>query len=83
MRAQVSLKVGKLKVEVYGGYGEVGGNCIALLEGDRKIIFDNGLRFSMLKRFYAGRVEPLGPVELRSVSAIPPRELYGGLPRCT
>lgn len=67
---------GKLTLEVYGGYGEIGGNCIVIKDGNRKIAFDNGIRFSVLRRYYRGRIQPLGPSELRSLEAIPPLKAY-------
>jgi len=69
---------GKVKIKVYGGLNEVGGNCIVIEDGDRKIIFDNGIRFSVIKKFYGGRIEPLGPSELRAVNAIPPLKAFQG-----
>jgi ribonuclease J len=69
---------GKVKIKVYGGLNEIGGNCIVIEDGDRKIIFDNGIRFSVIKKFYGGRIEPLGPSELRAIKAIPPLEAFQG-----
>ena len=66
------------RIEVYGGYKEIGGNCIAILDRDKKIIFDNGIRFWILRKFYRGRVTPLGSGELRSIGAIPPTEVFDG-----
>jgi len=50
---------GKVKIRVYGGLNEIGGNCVVIEDGDRKIVFDNGIRFSLLRKFYGGRIEPL------------------------
>ncbi|MEM1982520.1 MAG: hypothetical protein QXZ63_02515 [Sulfolobales archaeon] len=66
------------KIEVYGGWREIGGNCIVVRDGDRKVVFDNGIRFRELKRFYSGRVEPLGVAELRDLGIIPGLEVYSG-----
>ena len=65
---------GKVRVKIYGGLNEIGGNCVVVEDKDRKIVFDNGIRFSVLRRLYGGRIEPLGPLELRAVGAIPPLE---------
>jgi len=67
-------KYGKVKIKVYGGLDEIGGNCIVIEDGDRKIVFDNGIRFSVLRKFYGGRIEPLGLSELRAIGAVPPLE---------
>lgn len=45
-------------------------------DGDKKIVFDNGIRFQKLRLFYSGRVEPLGPTELRDLSIIPGLDVY-------
>jgi ribonuclease J len=69
---------GKVKVRVYGGLDEIGGNCIVVEDGDRKIVFDNGIRFSVLRKFYGGRIEPLGLSELRAIGALPPLDALHG-----
>jgi ribonuclease J len=63
---------GKVKVKVYGGLDEIGGNCVIVEDGDKKIVFDNGIRFSVLRKFYGGRIEPLGLSELRAIGVLPP-----------
>jgi len=75
-RRVLERRYGRVKVKVYGGLNEIGGNCVVVEDGDRKLVFDNGIRFSVLRRFYGGRVEPLGPSELRSVGVIPPSEVF-------
>jgi len=67
---------GSFKIEAYGGYGEIGGNCFIIRDGDRKIIFDNGIRFNILNKYFRGDIKPLGPRELRDVGAIPPIEAF-------
>jgi len=69
---------GKVKVKVYGGLGEIGGNCIVIEDRDRKIVFDNGIRFSALRKFYGGRIEPLGLSELRAIGVLPPLDALQG-----
>jgi len=64
MTPQKEIKVGNVSVTIYGGYREIGGNCVVVQEGDRKLIFDYGIRFDVMRRFYCDRVEPLGPVEM-------------------
>jgi len=67
---------GRTRIKVYGGFSEIGGNCVVVEDGDRRLVFDNGIRFSVLRRFYGGRVEPLGPSELRSIGVIPPLSVF-------
>jgi len=76
MNPQLTLLDGSITIEVYGGYDEIGGNCIVVKDRDRKIIFDNGIRFQVLRRYYRGRVRPLGVNELRSIGAIPPLSVF-------
>ncbi len=76
MKPQHVVTEGSLVVEIYGGYGEVGGNCIVIRDKDRKIVFDNGIKFSVLRRYYRGRIQPLGLNELRKLGAIPPLEIF-------
>jgi len=64
------------KIEAYGGYGEIGGNCFIIKDGDKKIVFDNGLRFNVLNKYFRGDIKPLGPRELREVEAIPPLKAF-------
>jgi len=78
LKPQLTVEEGSLKVEVYGGYGEIGGNCVVIRDRDRKLVFDNGIRFQVLRRYYHGRIQPLGVVELRSTGVIPPREVFEG-----
>jgi len=64
MIPQKEIKIGGVSITIYGGYGGIGGNCVVVQEGDRKLIFDYRIRFDIMRRFYGGRVEPLGPVEM-------------------
>ena len=75
MNQQKVFEYGKVKIKLYGGLDEIGGNCIVIEDKDRKIVFDNGIRFSIIRKFYGGRIEPLGPSELRTIGAIPPLEI--------
>ena len=76
MNPQLTISEGSITIEVYGGYREIGGNCIVIKDKDRKIVFDNGIRFQVLKRYYRGRIQPLGINELRSIGAIPPLNIF-------
>lgn len=76
MSSQKAFDYDGTKITVYGGFNEIGGNCVVVEEGDRRIVFDNGIRFSLLRKFYGGRIEPLGPVELRSIGVVPPLDVF-------
>ena len=55
------LAQGSTSIEIYGGYREIGGNCVVIRDGDRKLVLDNGIRFSILRKYYRGGLQPLGP----------------------
>ena len=76
LKPQYVVEEGSLTIEIYGGYREIGGNCIVIRDGDRRIVFDNGIRFSVLRKYYRGKIQPLGPRELRNIGAIPPIEVF-------
>jgi hypothetical protein len=58
------LKYDNFIAEVYGGFGEVGGNCTAIRDRVRKLAFDYGIRNGVMRKCYGGRIEPLGFVEM-------------------
>ena len=72
------FEIGDTVIEIYGGWNEVGGNCIVVKDGDKKIVFDQGIRYTVLRQFYGGRVEPLGISELRSINAVPDPSVFEG-----
>jgi len=75
MEPQKQLKYDNFIVEVYGGFGEVGGNCIVIRDGDRKLVFDYGIRYGVMRKYYGGRIEPLGPVEMIRLGVAPNPEV--------
>ncbi|MGC9149481.1 MAG: MBL fold metallo-hydrolase [Sulfolobales archaeon] len=76
MRPQLVTTEGSMTIEIYGGYREIGGNCVVIKDREKKIIFDNGIRFQLLKKYYRGRIQPLGIKELRSLGVIPPINIF-------
>ncbi|MEM1660781.1 MAG: hypothetical protein QXR17_06565 [Candidatus Bathyarchaeia archaeon] len=67
-----------VEVEVLSGARSIGGNFIKLKDGDRTLIFDQGLRFDVMGRFYTGSIAPKGLRELREIGAVPKAEWYDG-----
>jgi ribonuclease J len=67
-----------VKVEVLSGNRSIGGNFVKVEDGDRVLIFDQGIRFDVMKRFYAGFIAPGGLRELREIGAVPRVEWYNG-----
>jgi len=76
LNPQLIVSEGSITLEFYGGYREIGGNCVVVKDRNRKIVFDNGIRFQVLKKYYRGRIQPLGINELRSIGAIPPLNVF-------
>ncbi|QIW23759.1 MBL fold metallo-hydrolase [Sulfolobus sp. S-194] len=69
-----------VKIKILQGYGEIGGNCIVVENGDSRVIFDQGIRFSKFKKFYNHNISPAGPSEMIKLGIIPsltdPIELF-------
>jgi len=68
-----------MKIKVLNGSTSIGGNFIRIEDGDRTIIFDQGIRFDLMSRYYSGFIAPRGIAELRSIGAIPKPEWYDGV----
>ena len=67
---------GKTKVKIYGGLNTIGGNCIVVESPSLNVMFDQGINFTQLKRFYGFSIEPDSVEELREMRVLPPREAY-------
>jgi len=65
-----------VSIEIIQGRNEVGGNCIKIEDEDSKLLFDQGIRFSVFRSYYSERVQPKGIPELRQLKIIPPIEAY-------
>ena len=65
-----------VSIEIIQGRNEVGGNCIKIEDEGSKLLFDQGIRFSVFRNYYSERVQPKGIPELRQLKIIPPIEAY-------
>lgn len=65
-----------VEVKILSGASSIGGNFVRVEDGDLTIIFDQGIRFDVLERFYSNFITPSGVAELRSIGAIPQPEWY-------
>jgi len=63
-------------VEVLSGSRSIGGNFIKITDGDKSLVFDQGIRFDIMKRYYSFMVSPTGLAELRSLGVLPKPEWY-------
>ena len=70
MKPRKRFEYSSLVIEIYGGFGEVGGNCVVVVDEDKKLVFDYGIKYSVMRRYYGGRVEPLGPVEMIKLGVV-------------
>ena len=66
------------KIEVWGGYSTIGGNCIVVRDRGEAIVLDQGLDFSTFKEYYGGFIQPEITEDLREIGAIPPKTIYDG-----
>jgi ribonuclease J len=58
------------------GSRSIGGNFVRIEDKDRVLIFDQGIRFDIMGRYYAGFVSPRGVSELRDLGILPKPEWY-------
>ena len=65
-----------VKIEIFGGKREIGGNCVKITDKDKTVLFDQGIKFSTFKAFYSRFIQPTGIPELRKLGIIPPPEAY-------
>ena len=68
-----------VNVQILSGNRSIGGNFIKIIDRDKSLIFDQGIRFDIMKRFYSFMVTPTGLSELRSLGAVPKTEWYEGV----
>jgi len=64
------------RVEVKFGLRNIGGNFIKITDRDRTIVFDQGIRFGNLSKYFDKSVQPSGVMELRKLEVIPKEEWY-------
>ena len=64
------------EIKIYGGYNNIGGNCIVIKSPSRTIMLDQGVNFSQLRKFYGFYILPDSVEELREMSVLPRREAY-------
>lgn len=67
-----------VNIKILSGRGCIGGNFIRIEDKDRILIFDQGVRFDVITRYYSGLIAPRGLHELRGLGAIPRVEWYLG-----
>ena len=68
-----------VRIEVWGGYNTIGGNCVIVRDRDEVIILDQGINFTVLRKYYGGSIQPEIVEDLREVGALPPKTIYEGV----
>jgi len=63
-------------ISIVSGYREIGGNCVKVTDSDKNLLFDQGVRFSIFRRYFSRLFEPRGIIQLRKIGVIPPLEAY-------
>lgn len=80
MQKPIVFDMGRsVKIEVWGGFNTIGGNCIVIRDHNEGIMLDQGVCFSRFKKFYGRFIQPEIVEDLREVGAIPPRKVYEGV----
>lgn len=65
-----------VRIEILGGVREIGGNCIRIVDKDKVLLFDQGIRFSIFGKYYSRLIQPLGLPELRKLGIVPHQKAY-------
>lgn len=68
-----------MEIKILSGSSSIGGNFIRIEDVDKTIIFDQGIRFDIMSKYYSGFITPRGVAELRTIGAIPKPEWYEGV----
>ena len=66
-----------LEIKILNGLNSIGGNFVRVEDGDRVLIFDQGIRFDLMSQYYSGFITPKSVAELRELGVLPKPEWYG------
>jgi ribonuclease J len=67
------------QINVLSGSGTIGGTFIRIDDGEKILVFDQGIRFDVFRRYYADWITPVGIMELRKLGILPREEWYEGV----
>ena len=65
-----------MKIQILSGKRSIGGNFIKITDRDKCLVFDQGLRFDIMRRYYSFMISPRSLAELRSLGVLPKPEWY-------
>ena len=63
-------------INILNGFRSIGGNFVRIEDKDRVLIFDQGIRFDLMMRYYSSFIAPQSVTELRDLGIIPKPEWY-------
>src|SRR2546426_9782709 len=64
------------EIQILSGKNVIGGNFVKIIDGDRTMVFDQGVRFDIFGRYSSNWVQPKGIMELRKLGVVPKEEWY-------
>jgi len=67
-----------VEVKILNGLNTIGGNFVRIEDRDQIVIFDQGIRFDLMKRYYSSYVTPNSIAELRELGVLPKPDWYEG-----
>ena len=65
-----------VKIKILSGLNSIGGNFVRIEDGDRVLIFDQGIRFDLMSQYYSNFITPKSIAELRELGVLPKPEWY-------
>ncbi|MEM1574082.1 MAG: hypothetical protein QXI49_07315 [Candidatus Methanomethylicaceae archaeon] len=65
-----------VEIKILNGTSSIGGNFIRIEDMDKALIFDQGIRFDLMNKYYSGFVTPRGIIELRELGILPKPDWY-------
>jgi ribonuclease J len=65
-----------VEVEVLAGSRSIGGNFVKIKDRDVAVIFDQGVRFDIMNKYYSMHITPQSLQELRALGILPQPEWY-------
>ena len=74
--AILTVELDRARINVLGGLREIGGNCVIVEGEDGTVVFDQGISFNALRRYFSGHLKPRGVSELRQLRVLPDLSMY-------
>lgn len=69
------------KIKILSGLNSIGGNFVRIEDNDRVIVFDQGIRFDIMAKYYSSYITPKSVTELRKLEILPKLEWYDNVDR--